>query len=107
MMDKVELIDRAAVIATLERRHIDCEYWDVYGDGVNMGLYIAAKCLEDSPTIDAAPVRRGEWVEEMEAIPWCEDDCDVYERCSVCGETSHGMSNFCPNCGADMRRVSE
>lgn len=56
-----------------------------------------------APTIDAAPVRRGEWVEEMEAIPWCEDDCDVYEKCSVCGETSHGTWNFCPNCGADMR----
>lgn len=24
-------------------------------------------------------------------------------RCSWCGEVSHPQTNFCPNCGADMR----
>ena len=26
-----------------------------------------------------------------------------FYRCSVCGEDTIGETNFCPNCGADMR----
>ena len=45
------------------------------------------------------PVVRGEWVEDVEL------------RCSVCGQKAlrnyyydvQSYSNFCPNCGADMR----
>lgn len=27
-----------------------------------------------------------------------------FYRCSVCGEDTIGETNFCPNCGADMRK---
>ena len=51
--------------------------------------------------MDSADVRenvRGEWV-----FPY-EDK--KYKRCSACGKTFYSIpatSNFCPNCGADMR----
>lgn len=60
-------------------------------------------------TIDAVPVKRGEWVE----YPYClcyegaltEDDI----ACSSCGAVFNVIDNctetfnYCPNCGADMR----
>ena len=34
---------------------------------------------------------------------WIEDDDEMLARCSECGEASDHISDFCPNCGADMR----
>ena len=51
------------------------------------------------PVIDAKPVVRGEWIEEPYLL-------GVTRRCNVCGENygmPHGVFNYCPNCGADMR----
>ena len=46
---------------------------------------------------DSVEVREnvhGEWVETE----------SVYYICSLCGDDSYYESNFCPNCGADMRK---
>lgn len=55
--------------------------------------------IESEPTIDAVPVKHGEWIVKGQ---------DIF--CSVCGEESaytwcgaSKFSNYCPNCGADMR----
>ena len=52
--------------------------------------------------VDAVEVVHGRWIEKQEAIPWCEDDAEVYTVCSVCESYSPGESNYCPNCGAKM-----
>ena len=53
--------------------------------------------IVNAPTADVTDVRRGHW----------EICCDgYYPYCSECGEEPPGrigMTNFCPNCGADMR----
>ena len=83
-------------------------------EGLHMKAYIDNLCeyIDSRPTIDAAPVRRGEWVEK--STVWGDE-----LRCSVCGEQADYFAgspeevycvrdpNFCPNCGADMRGVSE
>lgn len=51
--------------------------------------------LKSIPTIDAEPVRHGKWIEYPTA--------DGLNQCSVCGVLRFGDSNYCPNCGADMR----
>lgn len=43
-------------------------------------------------------VKPGEWYEEMEY------GMEVY-TCSECGFESANNSNFCPNCGADMKKI--
>ena len=55
--------------------------------------------VDDAPTIDAVPVRHGEWkynpkdaIEMMFALP----------KCSICGHESSDALNYCPNCGARM-----
>ena len=59
---------------------------------------------DNAPTIDAVPVRHGEWI-DVEHAPndmW-------YCICSVCGEKQTVEIvklihfNYCPHCGADMR----
>lgn len=59
------------------------------------------------PTVDAVPVRHGRWVGS-------DSQCGI--ACSVCGVSvddfccsvdyieMNYQPNFCPNCGADMRK---
>lgn len=53
--------------------------------------------LYSVPAADVRPVVRGRW-------RWVGQDQwnDCYE-CSQCGKMNTDNSNFCPNCGADMR----
>ena len=49
--------------------------------------------------IEALTFQQGEWVNKI-GRP-ISDNHSVY--CSICGEWSEYRSDFCPNCGADMR----
>lgn len=53
--------------------------------------------IESVPAADVRPVVRGRW-------RWVGQDQwnDCYE-CSQCGKMNTDNSNFCPNCGADMK----
>lgn len=59
--------------------------------------------IKKIPAADVRPVVRGEWIVRGQ---------DIY--CSVCKNESgynpfgaSSFSNFCPNCGADMRKEEE
>lgn len=101
-MDKIELIDRAAVLDKLPQicdalNGCDAPYnFDEHCVGCE--VYMLHKMLIDLPTIDAAPVRRGEWkYEKIGGKTYC--------FCSECGDQPMRFEpNFCPNCGADMRK---
>lgn len=62
------------------------------------------EAIDNAPTIDYAPVRHGEWVEQ-EGF-----DGDTYHTCSACnedwvcidGSPAENNMHFCPNCGAKM-----
>lgn len=51
------------------------------------------KEIENAPTVDAEPIRHGEWIESK---------VGGYDKCSVCRESTLAKYNFCPNCGAKM-----
>ena len=76
------------------------EYECGYDDGLRQGVHR----IKHLPTIDAVPVKHGEWVGVMTEA-WCTfDEC----KCSVCGVVEYFNKgwkkfNYCPNCGADMR----
>ena len=65
---------------------------------VEKGMTITGikQCIEEQPTVDAEPVRHGEW------------NFDYGNPiCSLCGEEPYRKSNrdmpkYCPNCGAKM-----
>lgn len=60
--------------------------------------------IDDAPTIDAQPVKRGEW-----------ERTDMFVKCSECGVEllddaffgihvfDDGYMPYCPNCGAKMK----
>ena len=95
-----DLISRSALMKELARNSIvkivvvgEKTVWDI---------------VKDQPTIEAVEVVHGEW--------HLLDDCSnagVY--CSICHKKVYRKdyanqkvkSNFCPNCGADMRKGGE
>ena len=59
------------------------------------------EAVKEQPTADVRENVRGEWIFQYED--------KKYKRCSACGKTFYSIpatSNFCPNCGADMRSKS-
>lgn len=96
---------KATMIETLEQIKANPKM-----DGQEMhiiaGIAMLGEMIDDSPTIDAVPVVRGKWIK-----------CDVEKwrngalKCSECGKGYHLPHevtlfdwNFCPSCGADMRK---
>ena len=69
---------------------------------ITLGDLIGAKYIDNIPSADVVERRRGEWI----LTPYTDSGSPIHE-CSVC---THGVSgdlkvrNFCPNCGADMRK---
>lgn len=54
--------------------------------------------LDEAPTVDAVPVRHGHWVYTPTS--------PFGFTCSECG-IEMCRFNYCPNCGADMRKDGE
>ena len=65
----------------------------VDADDVNFGV-------DKIPSADVAPVRHGRWL--------CVDtDTEQFFLCNRCKKKEYWESNYCPNCGADMRGENE
>ena len=56
------------------------------------------KALKESPTIEAVPVVRGEWIHDVNNLYGC-SECGSRETMSP-----KNLKNFCPNCGAKMTK---
>ena len=54
---------------------------------------VSTEEIKNEPTIEAVPVVTGSWTNGM--------------QCSKCGQVDYTKPNFCPNCGADMRKKVE
>lgn len=115
----MELIDRKAFVDKylkyldngLVCKNVATEICESHGTCV--------ECIIDTiPLIDAVPVVRGHW-EDCELIDGKDLVALGYKRCSIChdvgflNEDAYGywngqtLTDFCPNCGADMKEVKE
>lgn len=56
--------------------------------------------LKYTPTIEAEPVKCGEWIVHRHEYP--QFDPNVYE-CEVCHKGTDYPSTYCPSCGAKMK----
>jgi len=84
--------------------HYENKYWDMF-DCVDLprGKHWDGHTEADAETrlMSLEPEHnRGKWIDET-FVPWGL----VYHpyKCDQCGEHSEADSNYCPNCGADMR----
>lgn len=62
--------------------------------------------LKEEPTIDPETLRpKGRWIDapDMDEF-WGEL---VFHKCSLCDELQYIKTNYCTNCGADMREGGE
>lgn len=78
-----------------------------YAEGSDDGKRIIMNIIDSAPIIDIEP-KRGEWIEFD--TKWGRS---LY-YCTNCKETSEvptafgkPLYNFCPNCGADMRKGAD
>lgn len=103
----MRLIDLDAFRADYELRE-HCEECGRYGkkdcDYPSYSARDFCGWLDDAPTVDAAPVKHGRWMEN-EGF-----DGDCYYTCSVChcdwttidGTPTENNMRYCPECGAKM-----
>lgn len=103
-----EYIDREAALELLKL--IECKESSINFAGTMI------RELRDMPAADVRPVVRGEWIEErMRHL--LDGKIRPVRVCSVCnaGFFQYDLTdnvvdftpNFCPNCGADMRKEYE
>lgn len=62
--------------------------------------------IDKIPTADVRENVRGEWISKI--VECSRENYDQVFCCSVCGVSNDWRrTNFCPHCGADMRREME
>ena len=54
----------------------------------------ATLILREAPTIEAEPVRHGQWIGR--------DIDHMWFRCSLCGKEAHSATTYCPHCGGKL-----
>lgn len=79
-------------------------------DKMGAMLVVGKGYILSAPTADVAPVVHGEWI--LVGTNEHVYETSVEEKCSLCGRyvyryDTQPKDNFCPHCGADMRRESE
>ena len=91
-----EYIEREAVVKYLRSRKGD--FIDDYGNGWSAGMGAASGICGKFPAADVAPVVRGRWDllddANSKIVKW---------NCDRCNRISTSKTDYCPNCGADMR----
>lgn len=99
----MRLIDADELIPIIKMGEMN-EYCEL-GEGRNGGIAFAIDRINQMPTIEP---KKGKWIDCGVHGDWAwEQDghgnfWHIW-KCSKCGYTSEYHSNYCPNCGADMR----
>ena len=80
----------------------DMQKWE---SGCWIRFKMFENAIESAPTVDAVERKKGNWV----GID--DEPCETFE-CDRCGFVLEdwiqgAFYNFCPNCGADMRKMEE
>ena len=82
---------------------------DGWANGVPYEWAYALTAVDMQPTLDYAPVKHGEWVDEIESNAVTASGREVHVfRCSACDFTWANKTavlhyfQHCPNCGAKM-----
>ena len=95
-----------------EKRLIDANALKVKGfaDPETGEGIVYVQDIDEAPTVDAVEVVRGWWdkYEDDKFIGYGADGRIQYRKvytyyCGRCGRGTAVKTNFCPNCGADMR----
>ena len=92
----MRLIEADRLLEILEREEAYHSDLPQRADGVRDAIMD----VMSAPTVDAVPVRHGRWVMK-------EGELAFWDECSECGKKIVHRTpyyDFCPNCGANMRK---
>ena len=89
-----EYIDREAILSEIERREAL-----MVGDK-RISVDAMKHFIKNRPAADVAPVRHGRWIAIKVPNEWDKGQCS---ECRSIFNSSVWGTNYCPNCGADMR----
>lgn len=98
-----DLISRSALIKAMENKYDVAEKKGLYAVGLDCGFIITEQIINEQPEVEAKPVIHGEWI----VHEWAEESEGYLIpnfECSQCHTWERKKSNFCPECGADMRK---
>lgn len=93
-----DCISREALKEKLQARYDNGE--EDFDKGYNIGLEAAIDLIDNASAVEVKP--QGEWINREAVSNTIFPFWERYE-CNQCHKFS-GYSNFCPNCGADMRK---
>ena len=94
-----EYIEREAAIAMYEDDEIDM-------GALKVPVPVIVQNLKDVPAADVREVVHGKWIPVTNGRGGSEcNQCHAYAPSHQCGVEY--KSNYCPNCGADMRKETE
>ena len=74
---------------------------DYYHHSTKIQHMALKEALDKVPAADVRPVVRAAWQSWEQGKPPCK-----WYSCDYCGFHALSRSNYCPNCGADMREES-
>lgn len=108
-MEMPRLIDADALYEVYNKRFRKLMGWPVYHREFLIEADHIKECMEKlnaAPTIEAEPVRKGEWRHRKGEWPHCNKchyDAEYNERTT----TGYNLSNYCPYCGALMGKEQD
>ena len=99
-----DLINRSALIEALQKdREQICShiFAHVGYDDESALMMDLVQIISNQPTIEAVEVVHGEWTRTGYCGEW---ECSNCKSQMELSDDTNGHPNFCPNCGADMRK---
>lgn len=102
-MDKNDLISREALKATIisicgKCSNIITKYENGVPDG-NCAIQHILNIIDNAQTVE---IKQGEWIEQKN-YPYQRCKLQLGYECNQCGTENECKTNYCPNCGADMK----
>ena len=83
---------------------IELPYKTTTGMDSMVALHVR-RIIKDAPTIEAEPVRHGQWLSDKERFMYC-SECEKRASSLILvkdnGHWRQEKPNYCPNCGAKM-----
>lgn len=101
-----EYIEKAAILSKCEEMWNNADETTQTGVDTINAIDRITDYIESLPTADVQSVKRGRWIGVYE---YCNkhnfrpSGLATYYWCSECDKAEKKTSDFCPNCGADMR----
>lgn len=104
-MTNKEIAER--IIDIICKNRVFCELYPDVCQKEKCDIYLVINMFLNTPDTDTPSRQRGEWQKEIKGNGWNEWSVLTCDQCGAVIENPTFETNYCPNCGADMRGEEE